>query len=87
MSRKNRTGRVQIGIKRAFIVDPNRAWSTSALMEWAFPLQLYRGRSLYRHRLNYSRSIRRAAERLCERVGRSDKGSGRPVLWRLRKPK
>ena len=46
---------------------------------------LYRGRGSYRHRLNYSRLIRRAADRLCERVGRSDKGSGRPVLWRLRK--
>ena len=86
MSRKNRTGRVQLGIKRAFVVAPDRAWSTSALIEWAFPLQLYRGRGSYRHRLNYSRSIRRAADRLCDRVGRSDKGSGRPVLWRLRKP-
>ena len=53
MSRKNRIGRVQLGIKRAFIVAPDRAWSTSALIEWAFPLQLYRGRGSYRHRLNF----------------------------------
>jgi hypothetical protein len=84
MSHKHGNGHVQLGIKRAFIVDPHRAWSTSALMEWAFPLQLYRGRSAYCHRQNYSRSIRRAAERLCIRVGRSGKGTGRPVLWRLK---
>jgi hypothetical protein len=86
MSQKPRVGRVQRGIKRAFIVAPDRAWSTSALMEWAFPLQLYQGRTANHHRMDYSRSIRRAADRLCVRVGRSDKVSGRPVLWRLRKP-
>jgi hypothetical protein len=79
-------GHVQVAIRRCFIVAPDRAWSTSQLMEWAFPLQLYRGRTANRHRMNYSRSIRRAADRLCIRVGRSAKGSGRPVLWRLRKP-
>jgi hypothetical protein len=86
MSHKYGNGRIQVGIKRAFVLDPNRAWSTTALMEWAFPLQLYRGRTAYHHRMNYSRSIRRAAKRMCEQVGRST-GPGRPVLWRLRKPK
>jgi hypothetical protein len=87
MSQKPRVGHVQRGIRRAFIVAPDRVWSTSALMEWAFPLQLYQGRTANRHRMNYSRSIRRAAAKLSVRAGRSDKGSGRPVLWRLRKPK
>jgi hypothetical protein len=86
MSQKHRVGHVQRGIKRAFVVDPDRAWSTTALMEWAFPLQLYRGRTSNRHRMNYSRSIRRAADRLCEPVGRSDTGRGRPTLWRLKTP-
>jgi hypothetical protein len=81
-----RVGRVQLGIKRAFIAAPDRALSTTALMEWAFPLQLYRGRSSNRHRMNYSRSIRRAADRLCDRVGRLDHGVGRPWLWRLKTP-
>jgi hypothetical protein len=84
MSHNRGKGHVQVGIRRAFIVDPDRAWSTTALMEWAFPLQLYRGRTASRHRMNYSRSIRRAAGEMCEKVER--KGRGRPWLWRLRKP-
>jgi hypothetical protein len=47
---------------------------------------LHRGRTANHHRMNYSRSIRRAADRLCVRVGRSGKGRGRPVLWRLKTP-
>jgi hypothetical protein len=86
MSQKPRVGRIQRGIRRAFIVAPDRAWSTTALMEWAFSLQLHQGRTSDRNRENYSRSMRRAADRLCVRVGRSEKGSGRPVLWRLKIP-
>jgi cob(I)alamin adenosyltransferase len=45
---------------------------------------LLQGRTSYHHRVNYCRAIRRAAEKLCIRVGRSATGSGRAVLWRLK---
>jgi hypothetical protein len=79
-----RIGRVQLGIRRAFIVAPDRLWSTSQLMEWTHALALYRGRSSHRERHYYCKDVRRAAERLCDRVGRSATGSGRAVLWRLK---
>jgi hypothetical protein len=80
-----RLGHVQRQITRAFIAA-DRELSTCQLVEWAFPLQLYQGRTSYHDRVNYCRAIRRAADRLCDRVGRSDKGTGRPVLWRLKTP-
>jgi hypothetical protein len=72
MSPKKRTGHVQRGIRRAFIVDPGRKWTTRALMrEWCHILALYQGRRSHRERHNYARSIRRAAEQLgLVRVGR-----------------
>ena len=51
----SRTGRVQLGIKRAFTVGPE--WSTRELMEWTHTMPLYRGGRSYRDRLNYCRSI------------------------------
>ena len=81
-----RIGRVRRGIQRAFIAAGNRDLTTSELLQWSHALELYRGASL-RQRHYYCQWIRQAALRLCERVGRSDKGSGRPVLWRLRKSK
>jgi hypothetical protein len=77
----SRTGRVQLGIKRAFIVGPE--WSTRGLMEWTHTLQLYRCKRLRRDRLNYCRSIRRAADRLAIRVGRHYPDG---IIWRLRLP-
>ena len=32
------------------------------------------------------RAARRAAERVAIRIGRSSKGKGRPLLWRLKEP-
>ena len=81
-----RIGRVRRGIQRAFIAGGGRDLTTSELLQWSHALELYRGASL-RQRHYYCQWIRQAALRLCERVGRSDKGSGRPVLWRLRKSK
>jgi hypothetical protein len=78
-----RTGRVQFGIRYAFITDPDRAWSTRQLMEWTHALALYQGRGSRRNRQNYCRSIARVAELLCDRVGRAPT-RGRPWLWRLR---
>jgi hypothetical protein len=84
MSYKKRTGHVERGIRYAFIAKPDRAWTTSELMEWTHGLALYQGKGSRRNRQDYCRSIWRAAERLCVRVGRSRTRSGRPVLWRLR---
>jgi hypothetical protein len=83
--RNPRIGRVRRGITRAFIAGGGRDLTTSKLLQWSHALELYRGASL-RQRHYYCQWIRQAALRLCERVGRSDKGSGRPVLWRLKTP-
>ena len=40
MPYKKRTGHVERGIRYAFIVGPNRAWSRSELMEWTHALAL-----------------------------------------------
>jgi hypothetical protein len=65
-----RTGRVQRGIRRAFIAARGRDLTTRELMAYAYALPLYRGRSSRRNRVNYCRSIHRAASRMCVRVGR-----------------
>jgi hypothetical protein len=80
MPPKTRIGRIQRGIRRAFIVRPG-VWTTRELLEWTHALRLYQGRRSHRERHNYCRAIRRAAERMCERVGRRWPGG---VLWRLR---
>jgi hypothetical protein len=86
LSPQNRLGRVMRGIRRVFTVNPDRAFTTTEIMAWSHARGLYAGRDSYRDRRNYCRAIRRAAERICERVGRSGTGSGRPILWRLREP-
>jgi hypothetical protein len=43
MSYKKRTGHVERGIRYAFIAKPDRAWTTSELMEWTHGLALYQG--------------------------------------------
>jgi hypothetical protein len=80
-----RLGRVRRGVARAFIANGYRDLTTSELLQWSHALELYRGASL-RQRHYYCQWIRKAALRLCERVERSDKGSGRPWLWRLKTP-
>jgi hypothetical protein len=78
----NRIGRVQRGIRRAFIAD-DREWSTRQLMAWTHVRALYEGRSTYRERHYYARDIRRAADRLAIRVGRRWPDG---IIWRLRLP-
>jgi hypothetical protein len=82
---KQRIGRVERGILRAFIVEPDRAWSSRELLRWAFP-RLSNGSLRERH--NACRSIRRAASNLgVQRAGRVWPGHGRGpagVLWRKR---
>jgi hypothetical protein len=70
------SGRVQKRIRRAYVATGKLVLSTSQLMRWTHPRP---GGNKHNHR----RAIRGAAERYCERVGRSN-GHGRPVLWRLR---
>jgi hypothetical protein len=81
-----RTGRVVLGLRRAALVDPDREWSTSELMQWTHTMPLHRSGNSSHVRLTASRSIRRACQKLAIRVGRSEKGTGRPVLWKLRRP-
>jgi hypothetical protein len=76
----NRTGRVQLGIKRAGIAA-DREWTTRQLMEFTHTMPLYRGGRSYRDRHNYCRSIRRAADRLAIRVGRRWPDG---IIWRLK---
>jgi len=85
MSEISRRGRVLRAVERCFIANDLRPVSTSQIMEYAFALPLYRGRrSPYDRRL-FSRSILRAASRLCDRVGKA-RSRGAPWLWKLRDP-
>src|SRR5258705_4623237 len=63
MSPKTRIGRVQRGIRRAFIVRPG-VWSTRELLEWTHARRLYQGKRSHRERHNYCRAVRRAADQL-----------------------
>jgi integrase len=78
--RKPRLEHVKLGIRRALDLDPNVPRTTTEL--WS-GLALHREKSLPRQRDRYCRAVRRAAELLCVRVGRSKTGSGRPILWCL----
>ena len=80
-----RIGKIARGIKRAFLAAGGHDRTTLDLLDWTHPRPIFRGAS-HRERHYLCWDVRRAADRLCIRVGRSDKGSGRPVLWRL-KPK
>jgi hypothetical protein len=84
MSPKLRVGHVMRGIRRAFIVEPSRAWSTSELAEWTHSRSIRHGKTSQREWHNHRRAIRRVCERLCVRVGRAASGSGRAILWRQR---
>ena len=83
MTPRNRIGRVQLGVRGAFITAPDREWSTRQLMAWTHVRVLYEGRRSYRERHSYCRSIRRAADRWATRVGRRWPDG---IIWRLRLP-
>jgi hypothetical protein len=85
MSEISRRGRILRAIERAFIASRRSEVSTSEIMQFAFALPLYRGRHSAQDRRLFSRSILRAAPRLCDRVGKA-KSRGAPWLWRLREP-
>jgi hypothetical protein len=71
-------GWLQQRIWRAFIVH-RRTLTTAELAQFCYPR--LRGAPIKR---NHRYAIRRAAKIVAEAVGRSRKGKGRPVLWKLR---
>jgi hypothetical protein len=73
------TGRIQVAIRRAFIVRPGE-WTTRELFQWTHARRLFQGRTSYRDRQHYSRAVRRAAEQMCERVGRRWPDG---IVWRM----
>jgi hypothetical protein len=85
MSQISRRGRVLGAIEYCFVANGCQPVSTSQIMEYAFARRLYLDQPSDRDRENFSRSIRRAASRLCERVGKA-RSRGAPWLWRLREP-
>ena len=76
---QKRTGRVIRGITRAFIAAGNRDLTTSELLVWTHIRAVCEGRNSPRERHYYCKDVRRTADRIAERVGRSSKGEGRPM--------
>lgn len=73
-------GKCQRAIRYCLWHAPNGMATTAELLEWS-----HRGGSAdLKIRDNQRRAIRRAAEQLGIKVGRSPKGRGRPILWRLK---
>jgi hypothetical protein len=79
------TGRIQRAIKRAFWASSGAVLTTRQIAEFSHPRAT--GKS-WSERLGYCRAVRRAADRLCVRVGKRSGGRGERyhdgVLWRLR---
>jgi hypothetical protein len=74
-------GRVQAGVKRAFLATGKPVLSTTELLAWTHPRPIWVRR---RNPRNYQRrAIRRVCKRLCICVGHGS-GIGRPILLRLR---
>jgi hypothetical protein len=74
-----RRGKVDRGVRRAFLVSNGRVLTTRELWTWTHPRELHH-RDRHR-RKDISRSIRRAAEKLAIRVGRRWPDG---LVWRLR---
>ncbi len=72
-------GRIQLMIWRAFIANGGGLLTTGDLARWSYPR-----RKAIAH--NQRRAVRRAALAIAEPVGRSKKGKGRPILWRVKQP-
>src|SRR5262245_54284987 len=78
LSAMKRIGRVQRGVRRAFLVRPRHSLSTRELLAWSHPRL---ARAPLRERRNACRAVRRAAEKLAIRVGRRWPDG---LLWRAR---
>jgi hypothetical protein len=78
---KNR-GRVQRAIKRAFIASGAEVLSSAQIYSWTHPrLRLGRRKTMP---FGIYWGTLQALRRICDPVGRSDRVSGAPILWRLR---
>jgi hypothetical protein len=75
-----RMGHLQRRCRYAFWAE-ERDLTTSELSEWTHVRLRAEGNKLSGH---HYRAIRRAAARVAVRVGRSSRGKGRPVVWRLK---
>jgi hypothetical protein len=73
--------RVQKAVRYAFIGTRQQVLSTSEIMLWTHARPVCAARRYLRN--GYGQTVRRACERLCERVARGA-STGRPILWRLR---
>jgi hypothetical protein len=73
---RRRNGRIQIRIRRHLIIA-DRAVSTTELLR-----ALYPGPRKGWHYVE----ARSAARKFCTPIGRSPRGSGRPMLWKLKPP-
>src|SRR5262245_45307724 len=78
LSAMKRIGRVQRGVRRAFLVRPRHSLSTRELLAWSHPRL---ARAPLRERRNACRAVGRAAEQLAIRVGRRWPDG---LLWRAR---
>src|SRR5262245_62082921 len=67
LSAMKRIGRVQEGIRRAFLMRSRHSLSTRELLAWSHPRL---ARAPLRARRNACRAVRRAADKLAIRVGR-----------------
>jgi hypothetical protein len=74
-------GRVQLGVKRAFLATGKRVLSTAELLQWTHPRPIRVRRRNPRN--NQRRSVRRVLDCCAIRVGRGE-GIGRPILWKLK---
>ena len=75
-------GRLQKAIRRAFIAHDD-VISTTIAMEWAYAGEMVSNKA--RHGFYYA--ARRALASIgARRIGRSKRGSGRPIMWRLATP-
>jgi hypothetical protein len=79
MTMKRLGGRCQRGVWRCLWI--NGTATTTQILEWAYPRGAV-GDPRVRH--NQRRAVRHAAERLAIAVGRSSRGKGRPLIWRLK---
>jgi hypothetical protein len=74
-------GRVQAGVRRAFLATGKPVVSTTELLAWTHPRPI---RVRRRNPRNSQRhAVRRVCEHCCERVGRGT-SIGRPILWKLK---
>src|SRR5262245_36464726 len=74
-------GRLQRQIRTAFSMTGRSTLSTSELLGWTHSrLHLLRAPVRRHHR----QRVRSAADQLAERVGRSSRGKGRPIIWQLK---